>query len=220
MTRDITFRALSLMLTVIVVACSPETNGTDSAPTPTTARITDDPDDRPRLLTTEDILAVPGAPRDLEEVDTRDAPIYENPDPRGPCGAKMKQPPRAGELVTFRAEGFLIAERLFEMEESSAEDLIAAYREDIDPNCPSFTSQTHTAALQQNDFLHEVELPADLGNAVATMSYVQFEGSLPLYAGMAIFEEDGTLGFLSVASGAEIPDALLRGITEQAVSKI
>lgn len=193
------------------------------APTPTTERITSDAgvDSSGRLLSVDDLSSIEDAPPGLREMGTDDLPVYENPDPRGPCGAELEQPRMGtGDRVMFNAEGVVIVEELFDLGASKAEEALASYSEDIDPDCPTFTSQTHTSSVQSNDFLHEVELPAEAGDAVATMSYVRMEGGLPAYAGTAMFRVDGTIGLVAIMSGSEIPDATLQDLTTAAVAKL
>jgi hypothetical protein len=115
--------------------------------------------------------------------------IVPNPDPRGPCGAKLNQPAFTQENAAVYtsasdAEVFLWSHRLAPGRAARFVDAVSA---DIRPGCATFTSETPYAYNQLNDFLGSIPLP-ELGDqrvAVATRGRQNHPGEPWVYASEA-----------------------------------
>jgi hypothetical protein len=161
------------------------------------------------------ISAVSGAPGTF----VRQRPEHSmtaNPDPRGPCGARLAQPSFTSQGLTVYAspagaEVFIWSRRL---PGQSVSRLVEAVSADIRPGCPAFLSRTSYARDQLNEFLGAVSLP-DLGDqrvAFATRVRQNAPGSQWAYASEALIGRGDRLSAIMVVSTRQPDDAFVRGV--------
>lgn len=144
-----------------------------------TPRITQAPLDamdlQPFLATEEDLDAV--GMSDVVVGDLDDLAMYENPDPRGPCG---------GVVPEFRLEG--AAGRSFRAAEHSAfalvmhsddelERYLATLQADVAPSCGPYRSRTNTGGTQGVDGIEIVDLDIPGVNSIAWTSTITAGGA-------------------------------------------
>lgn len=214
--------AIAVVLGLVSAGCSFGSGSDDPAPTPTPTSASSDVDGSQgtgSLLSVDDIIALEGAPPDLQEAETEHR-RSKNLDLYGPCGARIDGTTDGEDRVMLVAEGYVIVESLYSMNPASAQEIVNSVRADIEPDCPFFAAETPTSTVENNRFLREVDLPAEAGDAVATVSVVQGQNSLPRTVGRAIFEEGGRLVVITLTSGSDIFDPLLADLTVAARAKL
>lgn len=102
------------------------------------------------LLTTADLRTVRGLPRDIEAVSLDAVRLFENPDPRGPCGAKIDPPELSrGRGVGLRSEQDFGWEFVFALPLAEAKAYVGSVAADTRAGCPAYRSRTNTGATQQ-----------------------------------------------------------------------
>lgn len=202
----------ALLSMVISVACS---DGTGREPS--TPQITEGADDEQltaSLISLEEIETVSNAPANLVEQPIQDVSVFENPDPRGPCGAKIPQPAfEDAALVAFattQPPHATIVQAVWDLPGNRAEKFLEAHRRDARPGCAVYTSTTPTGT-QEVEFLEEVAVP---GDALATTVRLSVQGAPPFYAGVGIARDGTVLSLIMVLSEKPVASAFLRGSTE------
>lgn len=172
---------IAALLVATAAACSQ-----GSSPEPSTPQITKGADDEKlnaSLISLEDLEGLPDAPTALMEQPIEDASAFENPDPRGPCGAKVPQPAfrdaALAAFVTAQPPNATIVHAVWELPGDDAEEFLEAHRRDTRPGCPVYRSTTPTGT-QEVKFLEEVGVPGDtLANTVRiTVKDAEFYASI------------------------------------------
>ena len=212
----------SIALCLILVSCAQ----TEDTPPPTPQVTADDSDGdlRAILPSTEDVNAAYGDPGLFEAVPVDDASLYDNPDPRGPCGAKIAQPPlQDGAVATFQSISsvrMLFYAVAWDLPPGEAASFVRKHLKDMDPGCPAFTSQTPFNAKQRVSLLGEIEIPKIGDLRLATSSRIQVNGQPPAYAS-GFVTSDGTRLILAVVLGGSEPsERFLRGLVDATAKRL
>jgi hypothetical protein len=113
------------------------------------------------LLSTDDVRSVAAQPRDVTVVSIDDLSLFENPDPRGPCGARIAFPDLgsgvgAGIQALSGLQGF---EFVLRPNRPTADEFVDATESDTREGCASYTSRTNTGSMQSVKLLRVVQLP-------------------------------------------------------------
>lgn len=89
------------------------------------------------------------------------ASITEDPDPRGPCGVRLRQPSlHHGAVAQFRSgEPAAVFQWINRLPPGVASTFVAAVSDDIRPGCPAFNSATPYGHLERNTFVRVIPLP-------------------------------------------------------------
>lgn len=112
-------------------------------------------------LTTGDLRAIPGLPTDVRVAAIDTTKIFENPDPRGPCGAKIPQPSfKNAAGVAISGTGLVGDQLVTELPSGQAAAYVRAMIQDGHTPCPQYTSTTNTGATQIVTPLGAVEVHA------------------------------------------------------------
>jgi hypothetical protein len=153
---------LGVSLAVVAVVLSACSSGASSGgkTNSNTPRIRSTATDLRRGLVTNDELSkVAGLPR-LRAVPLKDAPLFENPDPRGFCGAPIDQPDLSkGATAVFEANSATVSDSIVRLDETAGRAYLDAAIGDTKPGCPRFESMTNTGAQQTVTPGNVVELP-------------------------------------------------------------
>jgi hypothetical protein len=115
--------------------------------------------------------------------------VFTDPDPRGPCGAKLNQPSlegAAGEALQGAVNG---VELIIHVDPAVAEDYVSAVQRDTRPGCPNWQSMTNTGATQTGELVTAVPLSVPADQATAALLRVTSQGSK--LAGTEIILRDG-----------------------------
>lgn len=147
-----------------------------------------------------------------------------NPDPRGPCGAKLETPSFAGDGLTIytspaNVEVFLWVRRL---PPGVASQLIDATSNDVRPACPPFTSRTPYDYAQLNEFLGAIALPklGDQRIAFAARVRQKHRGTPWTYASEAFVRRGDYLTAITVVSTARQGPTFVRSLTARAAAEL
>ena len=202
---------IAAVLMVFGAACS---EGSD--PGPSTPRITEGVDDgqlTKSLVSLEEIEDIPDAPGELVEQPIQDVSAFENPDPRGPCGAKISQPTfEDAALVAFattQPPHSTIVQAVWDLPDDEAEEFLEAHRRDARPGCPTYTSSTPTGT-QEVQFLEEVDIS---GEALATKVRLKVKDAAPFYGAVGMARRGTFLSLIMIFGEKPVSSAFLRGST-------
>ena len=213
---------VGVLLSIAGVACTSE----DDALEPAAPQITegaDDPELTGSLISLAEIESSPQSPRGLIEQPVEDASLFENPDPRGPCGASVSQPAfKDAAIVAFSTTQppyASINNAVWDLPNREAEEFLEAWREDIRPDCPPFVSKTPFGE-QRAEFLKEIPLPELADDALAASSRIIVEGQPTLYAGAALLRDGTRLSIVSVFSEDPIFPRFIQAIAKVAADKL
>ncbi len=91
-----------------------------------------------------------------------DSEVFENPDPRGPCGGESPSPPLEGTAgAVFAGAAVTVVQVVAEGPE--ADEFFDAQIADIDEPCGPYQSTTNVETAQQVDEIEVTELPGERG---------------------------------------------------------
>ena len=210
-------KLLCLVLCAGLVSCIPG----DDPPPPTTPQITTgtaDPVLRDILLSVDDVDAAYGDPGVFEEVPVSDASLYDNPDPRGVCGAKIEQPDfEDAAIATFQSTsgpGMLIVSAVWDLPPGEAAAFVEKHRKDSDPGCSPFTSKTPFHATQRVHFLGEIALPPIGDLRIGGSLRIQVKGQPQAYASSINVSDGSKLVFTLIFGASEASERFVRGLAE------
>lgn len=186
----------------------------------TTPPIVDNPSasrDTSLLLTEADVRAVAGLEDAVAET-LADAAMFENPDPRGPCGAPVPPiPMAAGYGRAFRGDGVIVVEIL--MPASAARASVDAMKADARASCGPYTSRTNLGDVQQVGDITILGMPAGCTRCVGWLSKVTVGGAAN-FGGVALFESGGSTGMLQVVAAGPVPGAVVRDLLDRALARL
>jgi hypothetical protein len=224
MERSWTRVALILTILILIAAVACEDNG----PQPGTPQITegsDDEDLQSSLLSLSEVAALPSAPDGLTEQSVEDAAFFENPDPRGPCGAEIHQPePRDAGIIAFvttKRPGFTSFHAVWELPAGEAEGYVDEWLADTRPNCPAFESTIPDGSQQQVQLLEVVDLPGLQNRAVATISRITVpDAPAPTYVGASMLYSGRCLSLFAAFSENPVSSRFLQQLSLAAADKL
>lgn len=207
--------AVSLLL--VGTAC----DSADDAGGSNTPRVTVDESgsDSSRFLLDVDVVRDIGGLEDVVAQEIKDLPVFENPDPRGPCGGVVPQLPIDGAVGRAFTAPSTSAIQLVADESPVRREYLAALVADRRDGCDSYTSTTNRGDLQTVSdirFLDAAELP---DGAVAWISRIDVTGGT-LYGGAAFALVDGHMVALQIQSMAPVQPATLQQLVERAAAQL
>ena len=169
------------------------------------------------LLTTKDLRSVRGLPADIEAASLDELPLYEDPDPRGPCGARIDQPDLArGQSVALRSDqaaGFTAVVRL---PIAQARAYMKALAADTRVGCPPHQRRTHTGSVQRVKLVSAV----DIGNrGTAARVTITNKGKTVDALQIAVQDAD-RVAVLVLFTSAALPDNTVRAIANRASRRL
>lgn len=212
--------SLAVVLPLGVSCSAKEPPRATESLTPRVTEGTAPADLKTKLLQPEDLQGIRGLPSDLRVVPVESANLFENPDPRGPCGAKVDQPDLSGGAsLAFQARTATGFQMVGEVPEDQARAFLDATAADSRPGCPPWQSRTDTGANQTGEFLGTVDLglPADV--ATAANIHVTSAGS-EAYGTEIIVRSGGTLSVVVLLAGAPAPPSVTRDLAATAARRL
>lgn len=178
---------------------------------------------RGSLLTLSDVSQLPGAPLPLVQQQVEDASLFENPDPRGPCGAPIKQPSYADAaivaFVTQDDRDATLVQAIWDNPSEEARDLIRQTRSDIRPVCPPFTSET-PFGQQEVEFVEEIRLEIPASDAVATSARIALPKAPLIHAANVLVRRGDRLTAISVFGEDSLPATFIAALADAAARKL
>jgi hypothetical protein len=178
----------------------------DSSPQPDLVR---------SLLSSDDIENVPGSPDDLVRQPVEDASLFENPDPRGPCGAEVTQPDFADAAIsvfgTPEAPHAFVTQAVWDLPAGVAQEFLEEERADLIPGCPPYTSETPFGE-QRVELLGEVALPQLEADALAIRLRIRTSEGPTLYAGSLLVRKGSRLSNIGMFAENPVSEAFIRSV--------
>jgi hypothetical protein len=144
--------------------------------------------------------------------------LRNDPDPRGPCGAKVDQPSlRTAAVGAFRDDRSALVNVVIEPGERRATDYIRALQADSKPGCPPWESKTDTGRTQRTEPTI-VPLPPIADGASAFGGVTTVGGRRAVVVGVAV-RDGGRLSISQLVAGTSVsPDAAIALARESATA--
>jgi hypothetical protein len=168
------------MAAVVLPALALVLGGCGGTPFPmgsTTPRVTTDPASplQSSLVTASALGTLPEL-ASVVALPASESRIFEDPDPRAACGAKIDQP-KVDAVVQFQAPDAAAVEGLADVGDRAATRFIDADRADMHTRCPAYESRTNRlGGVQRVVFDGAIPLPALTDDAVASRERISAPG--------------------------------------------
>jgi hypothetical protein len=176
--------------TWLLVACASEADpGLSESRTPqVTLEQPAEPEREALLLTSSDVSAIDGF-AGVPAADIADVPLFENPDPRGPCGAVVPEMSFDGLIGrSFTGAGGALIEVVGE-HTPARQAVFDAYAADSQPGCAPFESMTNTGARQRVSNIELVELSGIADAAHGVTMTIASGGAESEIAGIQVIQD-------------------------------
>jgi hypothetical protein len=169
------------------------------------------------LLTEEDVRSVHGM-GSAEAQDFTDVPVFENPDPRGPCGGVAPQLPTTGAVGRAFTTPTMMSIQIVVDSSDEQRDYVAALQSDRRSDCGPYQSTTNTGDTQTVSEIEFVELTTDLP-AIAWTGRVDVAGNTA-YIGVLALESSGRLAFIQMQSATPFAGETVRTLADRAADRL
>jgi len=170
------------------------------------------------LLTQSDVRALDGL-ADLVAQDINKVPVFENPDPRGPCGGPAPSPPITDAIGrAFTGSNTSIVE-FIAVASPQADKYFAALKADRVVSCGPFKSTTNTGSTQTVSQVQFVDLGSVNGNGIAWTARVDV-GQGGGFVGLGVVLAGGRFVMIQAESGSPFDAATLRALVQRAATKL
>lgn len=172
------------------------------------------------LLTTADVRAVQGLPNDLAVTSLDDMSVYEDPDPRGPCGAKIAPPDFSdGVGVAFRSTSLGGFHFVVEPLGGAAGTYIDRLAEDTQQGCAPYDSTTNTGTTQHVQLVRTIELRSIGDQSHAAILEITNQGQT-FSAAELVVRRGEVMSFLVIFSPTEPSDQVVMGLAEVVAGRL
>ncbi len=195
----------SLMGVLLLGACTD-----DSPAESTTPRVTiDEAGDLASYVLVEQSVASIAGFADVAAQPLKDVDVFENPDPRGPCGGESPAPPLEGTAgAVFAAPGLSIVQVV--AEGPDVDEFVEAQLADIVEPCGPYDSTTNVETVQQIDQIRVVALPDELG--YFQTARLQTEGQTAFTGSGVVRNAEGVTSLVFAVSVQEIPPTSMESL--------
>jgi hypothetical protein len=194
--------------------------GTGSSANPVTAKVTAR-SLRGALMTAAQLPATPDA---FAGGPVGNASITDDPDPRGPCGAKLSQPSlQSGAVAQFRSlEPAAVFQWITRTPPGEATAYLAGVADDIRPGCAAFKSATPYGHPQLNVFVRATVLPplGDQRVAVTMRLRLLAPGDRAAYVTEILIREGDYMTAIIVSGLRPQPPRLVRAVAASAAADL
>ena len=206
---------VSTSFAFVLSACGPNDSGGSNTPKITVEATANDLS--AFLMSASDVHNIAGL-TDAVTRDINDMPLFENPDPRGPCGAVSRQPQFAGASGRALTGASLSLVQLVMTTTAEQRDDLKEMIGDRHPACGPYQSTTNRGDQQTVSEIAFVDLPG-AKDAIAWTCRVDVAG-VTAYAGVIqIVAEPGTT-FIQLQSNLPIAADVVAAIGERAMAKL
>lgn len=198
------------ILVLVTAACSGATTDIQS----NTPRVRSSARElRPGLLTARDVAKVPGLP-ELERVPENEAELFENPDPRAPCGAPIDQPDLSrGATAVFASSAFTLSDTVVALSEDAARSYLDANLADATPGCGPYRSRTNQG-FTQTVTPTIVDIPPVGDQRVGQRGRIDVQDQI-LYIGAVLIRRGDKIVFSLVISAKPIRDDTVQALAQR-----
>jgi hypothetical protein len=152
----------------------------------------------------------------LSQADISETPVFENPDPRGPCGGVVPQLPLGEGTVgrSFSASNITIVQFI-----TPTSTVTSAYLDaivgDASPGCGAFVSETNQGLIQKVSDIEIVDVTSAQAEAIALTSRVDVGGQT-LYAAAIVVAESEATTYLQVGAQVRIDGRAVQALAKAA----
>jgi hypothetical protein len=168
-----------------------------------------------RLLTVAQVEQALGR-SGLSQADISETPVFENPDPRGPCGGVVPQIPLGEGTVgrSFSASNITIVQFI-----TPTSTVTYAYLDaivgDASPGCSAFESETNQGLTQKVSNIEIVDVTSAQAGAIAFTSRVDVGGQT-FYAAVVAVADDGATTYLQMGAQGPIDSRAVQALAKAA----
>ncbi len=211
--------AIAAVVLLGVLGCGLSDDG-DEGKSNTPRRTTAPPKSRDRavLLTDQDLHAVAGF-EGVVAKEIENLPLFENPDPRGPCGGKVPPVPLDQAFGrSFQSERLLALELVVPAGQKQKEQL-AAYQADLRPGCGPYESKTNTGDSQRVSEITPLALDGLAIPAIGWFQEIEVQGQR-FQAGVVLAEVGARFLFLQFQGTVLPPASSLEDVSRRAVDRL
>lgn len=168
-----------------------------------------------RVLIEESVASIPGFDAVVAQP-LDDVGVFENPDPRGPCGGESPAPPLEGTAgAVFAAPGLSIVHVVAQGPDVDA--FVAAQLADIVEPCGPYES-TNGDTTQRIDQIEVVALPDDRG--YLQTARLQTQGQTAFTGSGVVRNSDGVTSLLFIVSEQAIPASSIEALVRLADAQL
>lgn len=209
---------------IVLAACGCGTSTPSSSPTSLTSPLPANVGTqslKAALLTTHDLQAVPGAPADIRTTEpTGASSVFTDPDPRGPCGARIPYPDfSTGATLAIQSSQLAGAEVAVDLPGAHAADFLSAMQADTHSGCPAYRSTTNIGTTQTARFIAPLPMPASVDQAIGDQMSITSGGQTVDVYILAV-RSGKRLEFFFLLSPAPLAKSFVYGLATAAGSKL
>ena len=163
-----------------------------------------------QLLTTADLHSVPGMPSDVAAVSVNSVDLYEDPDPRGACGAKVAQLDVShGHNIGIQGGGIQGFESVVQLPIAQATAYLSALTADAKPGCPGYDSKTNTGELQHAELQQLVDVGALGDQRISAVLKITDQGQTAYGAAITVRVADRVLELVVFGDSPPPPETVV-----------
>lgn len=151
--------------------------------------------------------------------DVSDVPAFENPDPRGPCGAVVPQLPLEGAVGRAFSGPDVVVFELVVTAGAEQHDFLDAVQADQHVGCEGHESMTNlgeTQTVSDTEFIDQRSVGDD---GIGWTSRIDI-GSRTAYGGAAAFVNGDRMAFIQVSAASPIDATMLEALVDLAVARM
>jgi hypothetical protein len=172
------------------------------------------------LLSTDDLHSIAGLPSDVKAVALNGLNVFEDPDPRAPCGAKVTPLDLSrGAGVGIQSSTIQGAQLVVQLDEGAATRQVDAFIADAHDGCAAFQSVTNRGATQTVTLDHVVTLPALADQAAAATSIIESSGT-SVVATHLVVRRAATLAVTVLFSARKLGDDVVRALAARVAGRL
>lgn len=171
-----------------------------------------------KLLQSADLAGMAGLPAGIQLTSIDQANLHENPDPRGPCGAKISSfDAGAGALVGITGPAETGSEEVFDTPTVSA--FVKESLADLHPGCASYTSTTNTGGTQRVTLLHSASSTTSEQTKIEVIAKIDISVGT-VYGNEVLLSSGRYTGVFSIFTSAPLSMQTLDGLAATMSARI
>jgi hypothetical protein len=172
------------------------------------------------LLSTDDLRRVTGLPDDMTAVALNSLNVFEDPDPRAPCGAKVARLDlSSGAGVGLQSATVQGSQLVVRLDEADATRHVDALIADTRDGCPAFQTLTNKGASQTVTLDHVVNLPPLADQATAAISTIESGGSRVAVTHVVV-RKAATVAVIVLFGSTRLGDDVVRALAAQVAERL
>ncbi len=201
-------------------ATSTSTSTTSSASKTPQITVASDGPLAPALLTTDDLRAIEGLPADAAAVALSDLSVYVDPDPRGPCGAKVPVLDLAsGAGVGIQSAPVQGVELVARSDAKTASEYLDARVADAHAGCPEYETTTNRGEVQKVKLDRIIALQLDADQSLATQRAI-LVGDKVTSVTVIELRRGAVVAKLGLFAGTPLTAATVQGVAARVAERL